>query len=89
MVRTNGRWHQFATEAQARLVADGYRVRHLTWAGAGWYYVTTYEQRCPRNCCYDSVIRFDTAAERAAEVAEGMRELAEELRAARAKRPAE
>lgn len=86
-VKTNGSWRLFLSETDAKNHRGGVRILKLNWQGRGWYYVTEYSQRCPRGCCYDSVLEFRSAEERVNEVKEGMKELAEELKDARAKIP--
>jgi hypothetical protein len=31
------------------------RVQRGVWCGAGKYMLCQYQERCPRNCCYDNV----------------------------------
>jgi hypothetical protein len=83
---TNGHWVHFASLEEARVASEKphhYRVRKIHWEGPGWYYITKYEQRCPRNCCYDDVIKMVSAKARSDEVADEIRELAGQLREAR------
>jgi hypothetical protein len=83
--RTNGTWHYLAGKAEFDKVQTNHRVKKGDWWGAGWYYVTKYSQRCPRNCCYDAVVETMTAAWRVDEVRDAMRELAEQLKDAKLK----
>lgn len=86
-VRTNGNWKYFATEADAKSAAQGLgaRVRRYDWDGPGWYYVTVYQQRCPRNCCYDSVFHAESGRQRADSIRERMVDFASELKDARSR----
>lgn len=85
MVKTDGKWQRFASKAEMEAASKEYDVWRWEFTEPGWYYVTTGSQRCPRNCCYDSVIKMVKADDRAREVAEGMTQLAGELRGAREK----
>lgn len=83
---TDGRWETFNTEQEVKQRCSHptfYRVQHIDWAGPGRYYVRTYRQRCPRNCCYESVISIMPKNKRAEELVTAIRELAGELREAR------
>lgn len=62
--------------------ADVWKIKN-NWNGPGRYMELTYQQRCPRGCCYDYAYEIVPANEVAAEVAYQMRELAEILKAAR------
>lgn len=61
------------------------RVQMGTWTGPGRYFVLSYTQRCPRNCCDDSVFEVIAACDVAQMVREVIREYAAVLR--EAKRP--
>lgn len=89
-VRTDGGWRYCASPAEAQAACREGRVQSVTWEGPGWYYRETYHQRCPRNCCDEYVVVLTPARLRLQEVKEGMGELANELREARARanRPA-
>lgn len=59
------------------------RVQIGTWVGPGRYLVLQYTQRCPRNCCNDSVCELIPAAEVLERVRQEMIELANVRLAAR------
>lgn len=89
MVATDGSWVKLNTEQEMNTHGNGslhsYRVRRKNWQGPGWYYVTTYYQRCPRNCCDDDVIEFTTVKDRIEQIKESRKELLQEYLEARAK----
>lgn len=35
------------------------QVKSTRWSGPGWYVISTWQQRCPKNCCYDDCIAID------------------------------
>jgi hypothetical protein len=78
-------WQHFETEKAARDHCQSFRVHKVYWTVPGWYYIKTYTQRCPRNCCDDNVIKITHASDRVKEVKEEIRELADELRTAKSK----
>jgi hypothetical protein len=72
------------TELDAIAAKIRYRVQDVkAWTGDGHYYVRTYSQRCPKGCCYDSVIELTTPEDEATEIKDQMKELAARLREAR------
>lgn len=90
---TDGRWFDVANEKEhANLAACGKltydsgnfaRVQMGKYAGPGRYLLLSYQQRCPRNCCYDSVHEVLSAQEVVEETKEQMRELADLLKRAK------
>ncbi len=66
-------------------LAEGYRIRHLEWNEPGWYWNTVYNQKCPRGCCYDHVIKFISATGRVDELKHKIIAMAHELNTARHK----
>jgi hypothetical protein len=82
-------WHYFLTESEAdefgRREAD---IRRCEWHGPGWYWAEYSTQRCPRNCCYDSVVTLEYATKRTQTIRDEMRELAEKLKEAKDKQHA-
>jgi ribulose 1,5-bisphosphate carboxylase large subunit-like protein len=58
----------------------GARVRETKWHGPGWYLFSTWQQRCPRNCCYDDCIGTTLAADL---IEERQHEIIEKARALR------
>jgi hypothetical protein len=91
----NGRWFKVDSEVQhknlktcGKLEYDSFwtsRVQIGTYSGPGWYMVLSYQQKCPRGCCYDSVHEVIPASEVADEVRDEIRELASMLKEARDK----
>ena len=59
------------------------RIQRGTYIGPGRYLLLSYEQRCPRNCCDDSVLELLTAQEVVDQCKEQMRELADTLKKAK------
>jgi len=89
-----GQWFEIINEAQftnvskyGELAPEGLewpsRVRKGDYVGPGRYLLLTYEQPCPRGCCYDYVRELISASQVMDEVREEMRELAGVLRRAR------
>jgi hypothetical protein len=83
-------WQYFNTREEisawlTTLDEHSFDVTDIKWDGPGWYYYLFDSQRCPRNCCYDQVIRVYPAARRIYDLKEEMQHLADELRAAREK----
>ena len=85
----SGKWMAFSDQEGIRKhlagLAWSYRIKHIHWKVPGWYWVETYTQRCPRNCCDDNVIEFTYASVRATDIAHEIKELAESLKEAREK----
>jgi hypothetical protein len=91
----NGRWFDVTTPAQHDCLKRfgqlappkpnlwSARVQMGAWVGPGRYMLLSYTQRCPRNCCDDSVHEVLTAEEVVAAVREDMQELANVLKEAR------
>jgi hypothetical protein len=90
----DGRWFEIGNEAQftnvskygeiiPREVASASRVRKGDFVGAGRYLLLSYEQPCPRGCCYDFVRELIPAGQVVDEVREEMRDLASILRKAK------
>ena len=83
----NGRWASLQSLEHFNKILtedDWCVIKKGEWSGPGWYWIFTYSQRCPRGCCYDSVIEAITAKELADELRESMIYLAQRLRDARA-----
>ena len=59
------------------------RCKRGDYSGPGLYATFCYQERCPRNCCYDSVIEMLDAKTVISLVKEKMIELAEILKKAR------
>lgn len=59
------------------------RVQRGDYVGPGRYMLLQYDQRCPRNCCYDNVHEVIPAKHVASIIASEIRELAEILKQAR------
>lgn len=89
-----GRWFQVQTEEEHTwlkrfgLLADcqdrtAARVQKGEWEGPGKYLRMSYQQKCPRGCCYDSVNKVLSANDVASAVKEEMRALAQILKEAR------
>ncbi len=88
-----GRWFRVTSEEQhKRLKSHGTLDEKSSWTadiqkgkyvGPGLYMVLNYSQRCPRNCCYDSVYEVVPSSEVAEMVKAEMIELAEILKRAR------
>ncbi len=91
----DGRWFDVKTEAQHTYLkrygelkppepaSGSYRVQYGKWSGPGKYLFLTYWQRCPRNCCDDSVGEVLSAQEVIEQTREEMRELAQVLKTAK------
>jgi hypothetical protein len=92
----NGRWFTVETKGQHDCLkaygktvksansSDHFaRVQKGAWAGPGKYMLLSYEQRCPRGCCYDSVYEVLSAADVADDAKDQMRDLAGILKQAR------
>lgn len=92
---TNGKWFDVLTQKQhqnlkrcGRLEYDDRytsRVQKGTYTGPGRYMVLSYEQRCPRGCCYDSVHEVVSASTIVEEVRQEITNLASILREARSR----
>lgn len=90
-----GKWFDIINEEQfknlkqcGRLEYNSFwtaRVQIGTYNGPGRYMVLSYQQRCPRNCCYDSVHEVMSVADVVDIIKEEMKELAELLKLARTK----
>lgn len=80
----DGTWKKFQYKKEHDAEMGG-RVNQSEWKGPGSYYKLTYQQRCPRNCCYDDVCEMLTADEVKNEVIEKMKDCAILLREARMK----
>lgn len=91
----NGRWVTIENEDQfktlkkyGRLDVGGMdraaRVQMGNYEGPGDYYLLSYSQPCPRGCCYDDVYEVLTADEVVKEIVNEIRDLAADLRQARA-----
>lgn len=90
---TDGRWFDIKNEQEFNNVKRcgnliynpdwQSRVQMGTYAGPGRYLLLSYQERCPRNCCYDSVYELLSAQQVVIESKEQMRELAETLKKAR------
>lgn len=52
----NGEWIEAADEKEFRAAQDGFDGSLATWAGPGRYLRLTYQERCPRGCCCESVV---------------------------------
>jgi len=77
---------KFSTEEQLREAANKpyfFRVQKINWDGPGWYYIFKYDQPCPRGCCRDNVFEAISASNWAAELAQEMKDLAQQLKEAR------
>lgn len=59
------------------------RVQIGKFTGPGYYLILSYQERCPRNCCYDSVREIIDSKGVALEVKEKITELAGILKNAR------
>lgn len=59
------------------------RVQMGTYTGPGRYLVLSYQQRCPRNCCYDSVHEVIAACDVIQTAQEEIRELVDVIKTAR------
>jgi hypothetical protein len=91
----DGKWFNVASKEQhtnlktcGRLEYNSFwtsRVQIGEYLGPGRYMVLSYQQRCPRNCCDDSVHEVIPAANVVDMVKDEMRELADLLREARKK----
>lgn len=84
---TSGTWEFLKTKDEIKIV-EGYEnadVVRGTWSGVGWYYLTWGSQRCPRNCCYDTVLEYESAADHAEAVRQHIQEMAAHLRESRGK----
>jgi hypothetical protein len=90
-----GTWFKVESEAQhknlkacGKLEYDSFwtsRVQIGTYDGPGWYKVLSYQQKCPRGCCYDSVHEVIPAADVENEIKDEMKELAWLLKEVREK----
>lgn len=90
---TDGTWHEVKNEQEfnnvkrcGRLTYNPdwqARVQIGTYAGPGKYLLLSYQERCPRNCCYDSVYEVLSAQQVVTEAKEQMREFAELLKRAK------
>lgn len=49
----------------------------------GMYYVETWAQRCPRNCCDDGCVNVVSPANRVIQIKEKMKELVEDIKYAK------
>jgi hypothetical protein len=94
----DGRWFKAATPAEhdalkkygtaevsLRQLRTPARVQIGKYEGPGWYMLLSYAQRCPRNCCDDTVHEVVPAADVAQAAADDMRSLAQVLKDAREK----
>lgn len=88
----SGCWFKISTEKEHNLLTEygnldsrygSARVRKGKFIGPGKYLVLQYQQRCPRNCCYDDVVEVLTAKEVIDEVKSEIIDLANLLREAR------
>lgn len=66
-----GRWIELKTEAEFNECFDRALVRKGEFNGPGTYKILAYDQRCPRNCCYDDVIEVVSAKQVVDELEEG------------------
>lgn len=85
-------WQRIATLAAAEELRHSKDCRvfdRSQWTGPATYRVTTKQVRCPRNCCYDTVLILESAEDRAAALRQQIRELAQELVEVRARIPRE
>jgi len=90
---TDGRWFDVANEQQfqnlkrcGRLTYEQFwtaRVQIGTYEGPGRYLLLSYQQKCPRGCCYDSVYEVLSADDVIKESKEQMREYADLLKQAK------
>lgn len=91
----NGKWFYVATEEQHKSLKRYGKVvppkpdiwsacvQIGEWVGPGKYMLMSYTQRCPRNCCDDSVFEVLTVNEVIELVRDEMRELAYVLKQAK------
>lgn len=89
----NGCWFKITNESEHKMLKKfgnldnryniGARVQIGTFVGPGKYLVLQYQQRCPRNCCYDSVVEVLTSQEVIDQVKSEIIDLANLLREAR------
>jgi len=82
-VKTFGQ-HEAIKEYGNRWDYTGYktmsRVQIGNWQGEGRYLLLTYQQRCPRNCCYDNVHELISTKEVREEIKDQMKQLASVLK---------
>jgi len=72
------------TEEELREKAGSdFRVVKVKWDGPGWYFIYHYSQPCPRGCCHDEVFEAISASDRAYELQQKIKNLAQELRSIR------
>lgn len=92
----NGRWVKIENEREFNNVlcygkTNPTEAEKLGWArvqrgkydGPEKYYVLQYQQRCPRNCCWDDVVEILTREDVVQEIKESMSDLAIVLKQAR------
>ncbi len=89
----DGKWFTVQNEQQhenlkscGRLTYDSFwsaRVRIGKYQGPGRYLVLSYQQRCPRNCCDDSVCEVIPAADITDMAKEKIKELVDLIKEAR------
>lgn len=81
----NGNWVFLQTESEFKAQFKDARVHEGKWKGSGNYYRTSYTQKCPRGCCYDSVVELTFVTSQISLIKEEMQELASSLKEAREK----
>ena len=84
MFKHDGKWVYFNSKEEIDLMASKSmcRIKIVNWTSIGWYFITNYQQKCPRGCCYDSVIEFTHKSDRMNAIRKEMRNLAGLLRSA-------
>lgn len=78
-------WKYFATKEDANVEGRSHNrdiIKNL-WEGPGYYHIRLTSQRCPRGCCWDSVVVIESPTEVANRITRQMIHLADGLREAR------
>ena len=79
----SGKWVTIISESHFEALLQG-RVNKGEYNGNGNYLLLKYQQRCPKNCCYDDVVELISAKDVIYQVKEEIVDLAQILRTARA-----
>lgn len=80
---TSGTWSTVKNKAEHDKLTKGARVCRGEYVGPGKYLVLDYQERCPRNCCYDYVLEAIPATEVVDRIKEKILELADILKEAK------
>ena len=81
----NGSWQRIVSEVDHKKILSGHRIQRGDYKGPGRYMYFYWQQRCPRDCCYDDCAELIPASEVINLVKEQITSLAEVLKEARKK----